>query len=88
MYSVRTAYEITGSVPLYDRLERMAFNALPATTDQLFAGNAYYHRVNQMHLSGKDGYEINGCCTGNVHQVGLICTRILITKRARMLCTV
>ena len=27
MYSVRTAYEITGSVPLYDRLERIAFNA-------------------------------------------------------------
>jgi len=68
MFSLRTAYEITGTVAIYDRLERIAFNAMPATTDQLFGGNAYYHSVNQVHLNGKDGFEINGCCTGNVHQ--------------------
>ena len=68
MFSIRTAYEITGAVDMYDRVERIAFNALPATTDQLFAGNAYYHSVNQLEISGKYGYEINGCCTGNVHQ--------------------
>ena len=64
MFSIRTAYEITGSIALYDRLEQIAFNSLPATTDQNFAGNAYYHSINQVNMVGKTGFEINGCCTG------------------------
>merc|ERR1719305_334587 len=36
MFSLRTAYEITGNIVIYDRLERVAFNSLPATTDELF----------------------------------------------------
>lgn len=68
MFSLRTAYEITGDVALYDRLERIAYNSLPDTTDELFGGNCYYHSVNQFQMSGKYGFEINGCCTGNVHQ--------------------
>ena len=46
--SLRTACEIDGSVELYDRLERIAFNSMPATTDQYFGGNAYYHSINQV----------------------------------------
>merc|ERR1719487_1314194 len=33
-----------------------------------FSGNAYYHMVNQVAMSGKTGFGLNGCCTGNVHQ--------------------
>lgn len=68
MYSLRTAYEITGSVSLFDRLEFVAFNAMPATTWPDFSGNAYYHSVNQIDAHGKTGFGGNGCCTANVHQ--------------------
>jgi hypothetical protein len=69
MYSMRTAYEITGDIVFYDRLERIAFNALPLTTAQDFSGNCYYHMINQVTLSSKDGYGPPfTCCTGNVHQ--------------------
>jgi hypothetical protein len=68
MFSLRTAYEVTGSIALFDRLEFVAFNAMPATTSADFTGNSYYHSINQLSLCGKTGYEINGCCTGNVHQ--------------------
>jgi hypothetical protein len=69
MYSMRTAYEITGDIMFYDRLERIAFNALPLTTAQDFSGNCYYHMINQITLSSKDGYGPPfTCCTGNVHQ--------------------
>ena len=30
MFSMRTAYEITGNITFMDRLERLAFNSLPA----------------------------------------------------------
>ena len=68
MFSLRTAYEVTGNVTFMDRLEFVGFNALPATTAADFSGNAYYHAVNQIVLNGKTGYGMNGCCTGNVHQ--------------------
>lgn len=68
MYSLRTSYEVDGNVSLYDRLEWVAFNAMPATTNPTFTGNAYYHEVNQVVMNGKSGYGMNGCCTGNVHQ--------------------
>lgn len=68
MYSLRTAYEITGDVELFDRLEWVAFNAYPMTTFPDFSGNAYYHMVNQISCEGKYGFGINSCCTGNVHQ--------------------
>ena len=69
MFSLRFAYETTADAALFDRLELVAFNAMPATTDANFTGNSYYHAVNQLVLSGKTGYSpYNGCCTGNVHQ--------------------
>jgi hypothetical protein len=68
MYSLRTAYEITGKVEMMDRLEWVAFNAMPATTMSDFSGNAYYHSINQVTMAGKDGFGLNACCTGNVHQ--------------------
>ena len=47
MYSLRTSYEITGNPLFYDRLEHIAFNALPLTTAKDFSGNCYYHMMNQ-----------------------------------------
>lgn len=69
MYSLRHAYETTGNVALFDRLEFVAFNSMPATTDRYWTGNSHYHSVNQIRAAGTLGYNpFNGCCTGNVHQ--------------------
>ena len=59
MYSLRTSYELNADVHLFDRLEWVAFNAMPATTNDRFTGNAYYHSVNQIQLGGKSGYGTN-----------------------------
>ena len=59
MYSLRTSYELNADVALFDRLEWVAFNAMPATTNDRFTGNAYYHSVNQIQLGGKSGYGAN-----------------------------
>ena len=69
MYSLRHAYETTGDITLFDRLEFVAFNSMPVTTDRYWTGNSHYHAVNQIRASGTLGYNpFNGCCTGNVHQ--------------------
>jgi hypothetical protein len=69
MYSLRHAYETTGDITLFDRLEWVAFNSMPATTDKDWTGNSHYHAVNQISAHGTTGYSpFNGCCTGNVHQ--------------------
>ena len=70
MFSIRTAYELTGAVELYDRPERIAFNALPATTDQNFGGNAYYHSINQIHMSGKTASRSTGAAPGMCTKAG------------------
>lgn len=75
MFSLRTAYEITGKVEMMDRLEWVAFNAMPATTMSDFSGNAYYHSINQVTMSGKDGFGLNACCTRPS------CTSFLLNSR-------
>ncbi|MGA7524810.1 MAG: beta-L-arabinofuranosidase domain-containing protein [Acidobacteriaceae bacterium] len=82
MFSLERALAITGSAALGDRLEKLAFNALPGTlTDDMWA-HQYNQEPNQVECSlhqkpwVSDGPESNlfglapnfGCCTANYHQ--------------------
>jgi hypothetical protein len=82
MYSLEHCLAITGNPFFADRLERLAFNALPGTfTDDMWA-HQYNQEPNQVECSlhrkpwTTDGPESNlyglepnfGCCTANFHQ--------------------
>ncbi len=82
MYSLERALAITGDPAFGDRLERLAFNALPGTlTDDMWA-HQYNQEPNQVECSlhhkpwVSDGPESNlfglepnfGCCTANFNQ--------------------
>ena len=82
MFSLEQAFAITGDVALADRLEKLAYNALPGTlTDDMWA-HQYNQEPNQVECSlhhkpwVTDGPESNlfglepnfGCCTANFHQ--------------------
>ena len=82
MYSLERALAITGNPAFGDRLEKLAFNALPGTlTDDMWA-HQYNQEPNQVECSlhhkpwVSDGPESNlfglepnfGCCTANFHQ--------------------
>lgn len=82
MFSLESLLPITGSVQIADRLERLAYNALPAALSPHFAGRHYYQTANQIACTreyhnfstrhGDDnlvGLENGyGCCTANLHQ--------------------
>ena len=82
MFSLEQSLAILGDASLGDRLERIAFNALPGTfTDDMWA-HQYNQEPNQVEVSlhrkpwTTDGPESNifglepnfGCCTANFHQ--------------------
>jgi hypothetical protein len=82
MFSLERALAITGDAALGDRLEKLAFNALPGTlTDDMWA-HQYNQEPNQVECSlhhkpwVSDGPESNlfglepnfGCCTANFNQ--------------------
>ncbi|QWT18491.1 glycoside hydrolase family 127 protein [Bacillus sp. NP157] len=82
MYSLEMALAITGDAALGDRIERIAYNALPGTfTDDMWA-HQYDQQPNQVEVSlhrrpwTTNGPESNifgldphfGCCTANFHQ--------------------
>lgn len=82
MFSLERSLAITGDPALGDRLEKLAFNALPGTlTDDMWA-HQYNQEPNQVECSlhhrpwTTDGPESNlfglepnfGCCTANFHQ--------------------
>lgn len=82
MFSLERSVAITGDVSLADRLEMLAYNALPGTlTDDMWA-HQYNQEPNQVECSlhhkpwVTDGPESNlfglepnfGCCTANYHQ--------------------
>jgi DUF1680 family protein len=82
MFSLESLLAITGSVKHADRLERVAFNALPAALSPEFAGRHYYQRPNQISCT-RDYHNFSvrhaddtlvgletgyGCCTANLHQ--------------------
>lgn len=83
MLSLESLATITGDVAWADRLERIAYNALPTQVTDDQTGRQYFQQVNQIRLSAGDhgiffeGYEdatcfglLNGypCCTANLHQ--------------------
>ncbi len=82
MFSLEQSLAIVGDPELGDRLEKLAFNALPGTfTDDMWA-HQYNQEPNQVEVSlhrkpwTTDGPESNlyglepnfGCCTANFHQ--------------------
>jgi hypothetical protein len=83
MYSLETLFSVFGDPFFADRLERVAFNALPATFKPDMWAHQYDQQVNQVQCSinpdhgwSTNGPESNlyglepnyGCCTSNMHQ--------------------
>ena len=83
LYSLETALGVLGDPALGDRLERVAFNALPATFTPDMWAHQYDQQNNQVqctlnpdHMWTTNGPESNlyglepnfGCCTSNMHQ--------------------
>jgi len=82
MFSLERSVAITGNVSLADRLEMLAYNALPGTLSDDMWAHQYNQEPNQVECSlhhkpwVTDGPESNlfglepnfGCCTANYHQ--------------------
>ena len=83
MFSLAQLLSVTGDPAFGDRLERIAFNALPATFAPDMWSHQYDQQVNQAqctinpaHMWTTNGAESNlfglepnfGCCTSNMHQ--------------------
>jgi len=83
LYSLEHLVSLTGDPAYGDRLERVAFNALPATFAPDMWSHQYDQQVNQVqctinpdHMWTTNGPESNlyglepnyGCCTSNMHQ--------------------
>ncbi len=83
MYSLEHLVSLTGEAPFADWLERVAFNALPATFAADMWSHQYDQQVNQVqcalnpeYMWSTNGDESNlfglepnfGCCTSNLHQ--------------------
>jgi hypothetical protein len=83
MYSLEHLFSVFGDPAFGDRLERVAFNALPATFSPDMWAHQYDQQVNQVqctinpeHYWTTNGPESNlyglepnyGCCTSNMHQ--------------------
>ncbi|MBN2313518.1 MAG: glycoside hydrolase family 127 protein [Sedimentisphaerales bacterium] len=83
LYSLEHVISVTGDPAFGDRLERIAFNALPATFAPDMWSHQYDQQVNQVqctinpdHMWSTNGPESNlyglepnyGCCTSNMHQ--------------------
>lgn len=83
MYSLEHLMAVTGNPAYGDRLERIAFNALPATFAPDMWSHQYDQQVNQIqctvnpdHMWSTNGPDSNlyglepnyGCCTSNMHQ--------------------
>lgn len=82
MFSLETLIWSLGDMSMGDKLEKLAFNALPATISADMKSHQYLQQVNQVRATdevrswynnGSDsntfGFEPNfGCCTANMHQ--------------------
>ena len=83
MYSLELLEGISGDARLGDRLEKLAFNAFPATFKKDMTAHQYDQQANQVvvkvsdpHVYTDNGPDANlyglepnfGCCTANMHQ--------------------
>ncbi len=83
MFSLETLLAITGDVSFADRLEKVAFNALPAQINDDFTARQYFQQANQVMLTRAwRNFSVNHhgtdvcfglltgypCCTSNLHQ--------------------
>ncbi len=83
LFSLETLVSVLGGVPFADRLEKIAFNALPATFKPDMWAHQYDQQANQVlcavseeNVWTNNGPESNiyglepnfGCCTANMHQ--------------------
>ena len=82
MFSLETIIEITGETEFADRLEQIAFNALPTQTTDDYRGRQYFQQANQVQCTfgERDFFNDDGdrvvfgllqgypCCTCNLHQ--------------------
>ena len=82
MFSLEFASAVLGDISLTDRLEKIAYNALPGTQTADLWGHQYDQQPNQVlcsvarrnwttndHSSNLFGLEPHfGCCTANLHQ--------------------
>ena len=83
MYSLELMAATTGDARLGDRLEKLAYNALPATFKKDMTAHQYDQQCNQVicsrqgeHIYTDNGPDSNlyglepnfGCCTANLHQ--------------------
>jgi len=83
MYSLETLFSVFGNPLFGDRLERVAYNALPAAISPDMWSHQYDQQVNQVQctINPEHGWSTNGpesnlfglepnygCCTSNMHQ--------------------
>lgn len=83
MFTLESTLEITGDVNYADRLEKIAFNALPAQVADNLTDHQYFQQANQVMLTRQTrNFDINHegtdvcfglltgypCCTSNMHQ--------------------
>ncbi|MCB1224966.1 MAG: glycoside hydrolase family 127 protein [Verrucomicrobiales bacterium] len=82
MFSLEKMFEITGDTRHADRLEKVAFNALPTQVTDDYRGRQYFQQTNQVQatLGDRDFFNDRGvrviyglltgypCCTCNLHQ--------------------
>jgi DUF1680 family protein len=83
MYSLESVLALTGEVNFADRLEKIAFNALPTQISDDFETHQYFQQANQVNLSrGMHNFADNHggtdlvyglltgypCCASNMHQ--------------------
>ncbi len=82
MFSLEVAGAILGEAALFDRLEQVAFNALPGSTTPDLWAHQYHQQTNQVlcSVAQRDwtdsgpranlyGQDVNfGCCEANMHQ--------------------
>ena len=82
MFSLQSLIEVFGEPYLGDLMEKLAYNALPATITEDFMGHQYLQQANQVLVTDEErpwfnngsdanifGLEPNfGCCTANMHQ--------------------
>jgi DUF1680 family protein len=83
MFSLESSLAITGDVDYADRLEKIAFNALPAQASEDYMTRQYFQQANQVSLTrAAHNFNVNHagtdvvygllsgypCCTSNMHQ--------------------